>query len=226
VNLQAVNTYWNGNVKTKGIHFKNYHVGYLDSMNEVKENQAIKDLKTGKTHLLSKFIIRNLTKAQEAVGIKYYHLISTCVQTTCFNMYHPIVGTGLATPLGTADAAKFIRQAVNHIIPRKKIINQICLGVGFPGVTYVNPYDSMIGWDELLEPYEYNISRAKELMEKAGYEYPSSDPTSTTTSSSMPTTESITTPSFEILVAFVGMSTLRLLMIIKRHKHRNQRFPD
>jgi ABC-type transport system substrate-binding protein len=85
------------------------------------------------------------------------------------NQKHPIIGTGELTPNGTAEAGKFIRKAMSHIVPRDVIVNTLLEGLGSPGVSSVPP--SSVGFNELLEPYEYNLTLAKEYMEKAGYEY-------------------------------------------------------
>ncbi|GAI90487.1 unnamed protein product, partial [marine sediment metagenome] len=38
------------------------------------------------------------------------------------NLKHPIIGTGELTPKGTAEAAKNIRKAISHAIPREEIV--------------------------------------------------------------------------------------------------------
>lgn len=89
-----------------------------------------------------------------------------------FNMLHPIFGTGVETPLGqndssrAAEAARYVRQAVSHTIPREYIITTLELNAT-PGITPV--YPGFPGFDSSLEPYEYNLTRAKELMALAGY---------------------------------------------------------
>ena len=218
VKLKAVNPYWNGNVQTQEIYFKNYNVDDTGPVIEEEEDCAIADLQAGKTHLLEGAILRNLTIVQEAEGIDYYHLGTEVSWIMRINMNHPIIGTGENTPLKTPEAAKFIRQAINHLIPQQKIIDEFYLGCGFPGATLVSPL--IRGFDESLKPYEYNITRAKELMEQAGYEYPLESSMTTTTTT---TTESSTsTPSFEVIIVLAGMSSVSsLLTIIRRRRHKN-----
>jgi ABC-type transport system substrate-binding protein len=87
-----------------------------------------------------------------------------------FNCLHPMIGTGELTPLGTEDAGKYIRQAISHLIPRETIVSEILNGLGDPGIT---PYPKgAVGFDETLLPYEYSIDLAKQKMEDAGFEYP------------------------------------------------------
>ncbi|MHA2250296.1 MAG: ABC transporter substrate-binding protein [Candidatus Kariarchaeaceae archaeon] len=88
-------------------------------------------------------------------------------------MDHPILGTGVDTPLGRADptkaeeAARYIRQAISHRVPREEIVNEIFRGVGFAGSTLWPKL--ALGYNNSLEPYEYDLQKAKELINKAGY---------------------------------------------------------
>ena len=218
VKLEAVNPYWQGNVKTQEIHFKNYNAGFHSTLSKEDEDQAITDLQTGKTHLLEKYILQNLTKVQETEDINYHNLVTQGSRTIQINMKHPILGTGENTPLKTPEAAKYIRQAINHVIPRQKIIDELHLGCGLLGATVVNPL--VRGFDESLEPYEYNITRAKELMEQAGYEYPLESSTTTTTTTTTTTESNTPTPGFEVIIVLAGMSSISsLVSIIRRRQH-------
>ena len=57
------------------------------------------------------------------------------------NMRHPILGTGINTPLGLKDpnmaakAAQYVRNAISYVIPRMEIINNIMGGLAFPATT-------------------------------------------------------------------------------------------
>ncbi|MBY9000767.1 MAG: hypothetical protein KGD64_07640 [Candidatus Heimdallarchaeota archaeon] len=83
------------------------------------------------------------------------------------NLKHPVMGTGELTPLGTAEAAKNIRKAISHAIPRWSIIDDILDGVGTEGVTPIPP--GCIGFDSSLEPYAYDLDHAISLVEEAGF---------------------------------------------------------
>ncbi|MHA1874439.1 MAG: ABC transporter substrate-binding protein [Candidatus Heimdallarchaeaceae archaeon] len=109
-------------------------------------------------------------------------------QEMAINMLHPIIGTGELTPLGTAEAARYIRKAISHIVPREYIVNEILGGLGLQGVSPMP--DGCIGFDKTLQPYSYDIELARQLMEQAGYnlEY------ETTTETSTETTPTETTP--------------------------------
>ncbi len=82
-----------------------------------------------------------------------------------FNCHHPILGTGLQTPKGK-EGAKYIRKAINHMIPRQTFVAEILNGLGVPGIT---PYPIAFGFDDELEPYVYSIDIARECMYQAGF---------------------------------------------------------
>ena len=92
-----------------------------------------------------------------------------------FNCHHPVWGLGTETPLGKSDpsraaeAAKYLRQAVSHCIPRYQIVGEILQGIGEPGSVHSFPGQAERRTD--LLPYSYNLTLAKELIEKAGYTY-------------------------------------------------------
>ncbi len=88
-------------------------------------------------------------------------------------MKHPIMGTGELTPFGTTEAAKNIRKAISHAIPRQQIVDEILECLGAPGITPIP--DSCIGFDSSLKPYKYDLDLAKDYIEKAGFSRPHTD---------------------------------------------------
>ena len=96
-----------------------------------------------------------------------------------FNLRHPIFGTGELTPVGTAAAAKYIRKAISHIIPRNLIISDIMGGMGYPGIIPVS--SNIIYFDDTLNPYAYDLDLALDYMELAGYDVRIPTPTPTET---------------------------------------------
>jgi ABC-type transport system substrate-binding protein len=91
-----------------------------------------------------------------------------------FNMNNPVFGTGTATPLGTsnpsqaADAARDVRKAISHLIPRDLIVSQLLAGSAYPLAAMLGP-----GWgvwyDPTLTPDAYDINAAASLLQQAGY---------------------------------------------------------
>ncbi|MCE7747816.1 MAG: hypothetical protein GPJ51_05425, partial [Candidatus Heimdallarchaeota archaeon] len=92
---------------------------------------------------------------------------------------HPVFGTGELTPVGTPAAAKAVRKAISHSVPRDVIVDQILEGLGAPGVTPC-PIVS-VAYDPTLLPYVYDLDLAIEFMEEAGFEViiTITDPTTT-----------------------------------------------
>jgi ABC-type transport system substrate-binding protein len=98
-----------------------------------------------------------------------------------FNMQHPIFGTGTATPLGqstpsqAALAAKYVRQAISHAVPRDLIIQQLLYGYGYPGITtpvagnYKTGFATTAGFNTALAPYDFNLTESRQLLQQAGY---------------------------------------------------------
>ncbi|MHA1304679.1 MAG: ABC transporter substrate-binding protein [Candidatus Heimdallarchaeaceae archaeon] len=125
-------------------------------------------------------------------GINVVVAKTPATQEMAINMKHPIIGTGELTPEGTAAAAKSIRKAISHAIPRDTIISEILQGLGAPGV---NPMpDASVGFDTSLTPYTYDLELAKTLIEDAGYE--------------IKTETAETGTAGLVFIAFLGIATL------------------
>ncbi|MHA1116185.1 MAG: ABC transporter substrate-binding protein, partial [Candidatus Heimdallarchaeaceae archaeon] len=113
-------------------------------------------------------------------------------QEMAINMLHPIIGTGELTPLGTAEAARYIRKAISHAVPREYIVSEILQGLGAPGI---NPMpEGCVGFDETLQPYVYDLDLARQLMEQAGYSLGYETTSSTSETTPTETTPTETTP--------------------------------
>jgi peptide/nickel transport system substrate-binding protein len=60
-----------------------------------------------------------------------------------------------------------VRQALNHAIDRQAIIDAFYAGMAEPAK---NPMPPVIpGYNDEIEPYEYDLEKAKKLLEEAGY---------------------------------------------------------
>ena len=62
---------------------------------------------------------------------------------------------------------KNIRKAISYCIPRQYLIETLFEGLGAPATTAVP--DSVLGYDDTLVPYAYDLETARDLMEDAGY---------------------------------------------------------
>ncbi len=137
---------------------------------------AITALKTGEVDVLDSqyHLEAKLDSIEEPWG-DWIAYDAFGVQELGFNMKHPIFGTGVDTPLGkqdpskAAEAARYVRQAISHLIPRQDIINTILKGYGTPGIT--TPICTLTnGFDRSLQAYSYDVELAKSLLAAAGYD--------------------------------------------------------
>jgi ABC-type transport system substrate-binding protein len=107
-------------------------------------------------------------KVQKFDSYKWQHI--------CYNLLHPVFGTGVDTPLGkqdpsrAAEAAAYIRKAISHAMPREQIVSEIAGGYGKPG-TVPMPYSAPEYDHDLLKPIAFDMDIARQYMEKAGYKY-------------------------------------------------------
>ncbi|MCC7281505.1 MAG: hypothetical protein IT556_03920 [Acetobacteraceae bacterium] len=97
-------------------------------------------------------------------------------QHVCYNLRHPVFGTGVDTPLGkkdpsrAAEAATYVRLAFSHAMPREQIVKEIAAGYGEPGTVPI-PFTAPEYAHDLLKPIAYDMNLAREYMTKAGYNY-------------------------------------------------------
>jgi len=104
------------------------------------------------------------------------------------NMQHPIMGTGVATPLGISDpsraaeAAAYVRKALACAMPKDAVNDAFFLGYG--EVMYSHRTPNLWGNMRIMElaegriwkPFQYNLTKAMEYMELAGYSYEVEEP--------------------------------------------------
>jgi ABC-type transport system substrate-binding protein len=136
---------------------------------------AITSLKTGDVDVLdSQYGLQEKLGSIEAPWGDWAEYDAFGVQEMGFNMRHPVFGTGVDTPLGqedptrAAEAARYVRQAISHLIPRQEIIDSILAGYGNPGVT--TPITTLTaGYDSSLKAYTFDLELAKSLLAAAGY---------------------------------------------------------
>ncbi|MDH5451647.1 MAG: ABC transporter substrate-binding protein, partial [Candidatus Bathyarchaeota archaeon] len=104
----------------------------------------------------------------------------TGTQEVGYNQRHPIFGTGVDTPLGKADpsraaeAARYVKIAFDYAIPRQLIIDNLLAGFGDPAATFFLPTQPYYNASVTARPYD--LSKAREYLEKAGYGVPSPPP--------------------------------------------------
>ncbi|MHA1219600.1 MAG: ABC transporter substrate-binding protein [Candidatus Heimdallarchaeaceae archaeon] len=132
------------------------------------KDEAFSDLEAGAVDILDgNFGIKPIATFEDISGVRGEFVKVLQYQELAMNLVHPVFGTGELTPVGTPTAAKCVRKAISHAIPRQIIVDQIYEGLAKLGVTPMP--DGCIGFDESLEPYAFNLDLAIDYMNDAGF---------------------------------------------------------
>jgi ABC-type transport system substrate-binding protein len=173
-NIMSKNAnYWNKNALEAAGTFK-IETLYVQQIED--SDPAIAALKAGDVDVLdSQYHLETKLDSILKPWGDYISYDAFGVQELGFNMQHPVFGTGVDTPLGkrdstrAAEAARYVRQAISHLIDRQTIIDTITAGYGTPGLT--TPITRVTaGFDTSLTPYSYDVTLAKSLLAAAGYD--------------------------------------------------------
>jgi ABC-type transport system substrate-binding protein len=168
VKLEANGDYWNA-VKPKltSIEFNKFG-------NKEAAIAAVESTGADHVDIIDAQFVIDIAEVEDKTAIKYNIVPDFGTQMMVINMGgHPIMGTGVDTPLGQDDptrageAANYIRLAISHATPRDTIVDEILKGVGTTG-TSLWP-DIAAGYNKDLKVHEYDLELAKEYMAKAGY---------------------------------------------------------
>jgi ABC-type transport system substrate-binding protein len=133
---------------------------------------AISELAAGNIDILDSQYVPGLT---ELVGLPVIDKFvgDPANQEISLNHQHPIFGTGTGIPDGTgvtdvdAEQARLVRKAMSHIVARDFFVDEVLEGLAQPAATAMP--SASLGWDSSVEPDPFNITRARELMEEAGF---------------------------------------------------------
>ncbi len=131
------------------------------------KDSAIAELIAGNVDIVDAQYFPVLADLAGIAGVEGVLVKDPHYEEMAINMRHPILGTGELTPVGTSNAAKSIRKAISHAVPRETIVAEILEGLGAPGV--IPCPDACIGFDESLDPYAYDLDLSRTYMELAGY---------------------------------------------------------
>jgi ABC-type transport system substrate-binding protein len=93
------------------------------------------------------------------------------------NHLNPYFGNGTMVPddgpktvsTDDDDQARYVRSAMSHIVNRDFFVDEVLDGLGQEAATAM-PSASQ-GWDPSIKADPYNITIAREMMEKAGFDY-------------------------------------------------------
>jgi len=148
-----------------------YKVQWISS-----KDAAIAALKNGQVDLLdyNYGLAKDKATLQAIPNVNVITATELGWQEMGFNMNNPVFGTGTATPAGqsnpsnAAGAARDIRKAISHMIPRDLIVSSLLNGAGYPLASFLGP-----GWgvwyDPTLTPDTYDLNAAASLLQQAGY---------------------------------------------------------
>lgn len=180
-----------------------YKVEWINS-----KTTAIAALGNGQVDLLDYnfALARDRSTLQQMPNLNVINATELGWQEMGFNLNNPVFGTGVNTPLGksnpsqAADAARNIRKAISHLIPRQQIVNQLLAGSGYPLASFLGP-----GWgvwyDPTLSPDTYDLGAAADDLRAAGYS-PLITATASTTSAAV--IESSSTSSMTVVSTSTG----------------------
>jgi ABC-type transport system substrate-binding protein len=174
VTLKKFDSYWNKtNLEAIGqFGIENYYVRFI-----ADKTAALAALKNGEVDLLDQNyqMTSDISTIDPSWG-KVFLLEGAGRQELGINMRHPILGTGTGTPLGTAEAARNVRLAIDYAIPRQLIIDNLLDGYGTPGITACLP--TQLYFNTTMSARPYSMAKAREHLEAAGYTVPTT-PTTT-----------------------------------------------
>ncbi len=140
------------------------------------KDSAIAALKNGQVDLLdwNYALAKDRPTLNQLPNLTIINATELGWQEMGFNMNNPVFGTGTATPAGQSDptkaaeAARDIRKAISHMIPRDLIVSDLLAGAAYPLASFLGP-----GWgvwyDSTLAPDSYDLNAAASLLQQAGY---------------------------------------------------------
>ncbi len=171
--------FWNATaLESQGL----YQVNQFTVQGILQKDTAIADLKSGSVQIVDFNYYPTIERAsgefnnQPWVKIVDFGPGFGGWQIMAFNMYNPIFGTGVGTPLGERDpamaaqAAQDVREAMAYLIPYTEIINGLLAGYGSYGSAYTDP--AYLGWNYIqnnIPVYSYDVGQALSLLAAAGY---------------------------------------------------------
>ncbi|WP_257349943.1 glutathione ABC transporter substrate-binding protein [Pseudalkalibacillus decolorationis] len=113
-------------------------------------------IETGEAHITDQVPVSEIERINKSDTLNMYRTDGLAVEYIGFNTQK--------TPLDNVE----LRKAISHAIEREAIIKGIYNNVGTLANSAMSP--KVFGYSENIEPYEYNINKAKDLMKEAGFE--------------------------------------------------------
>ncbi len=143
--LERNNRYWNGTAKVDEVEFK-VIPSSIDRLDELRQ---------GTIH------IADHLNADEIADIKFDPNLHLYMRPS-FNVGY-IAMNNEKFPYNKRE----VRLAINHAIDKERLITEVFDNMAKPAVTLMPP--SLWGYNENLEPYEYDVEKSKQLLAQAGF---------------------------------------------------------
>jgi len=152
-------------IKTEMTAFDDYHLGAppvkdLVLLPVTEPTTQVAMLKAGEADLID-----NVTGAH-TVGLRNnpdYRLITTRYSNSRPMKFWDFLDDDPSKPIMNLK----VRQAIAHSVDRQAIADRVFFGNAEPAAGAYNPL--MIGFNPNLKPYAYDVAKAKQLMQEAGY---------------------------------------------------------
>lgn len=119
-----------------------------------EDSTRIAMLETGEAHISDEVPVSELNRVESSDKINLVRTEGLAVEYIGFNMQKE--------PLDNKD----LRLAISHAIDREAIISGIYSDVGTLANASMSP--NVFGYSEKVQPYEYDVEKAKEHFEKSG----------------------------------------------------------
>ena len=141
-----------------------------------RREEALAALADGTIDIMSSQYATQVDKFEGMTGVTVKMTAELVNHEIAINSLNPYMGTGTAipgnenaTPAQQWEDARLVRQAMSFAMNRSSIVDNVFLGFGMNAAT--NMPAASIGWDPTLMADPYNLTHAKELMTKAGFDY-------------------------------------------------------
>ena len=138
---------------------------YLDYYSS--KDAALEALTTGAVDMIDESFSVKIDELNSS-GITYELVSDGGVREIAINMEQPYLGTGEFCPIAGPESANHIRKAINYLLPREMICEEIFSGQALPAATLWSP--TSIGFDQDLIPFEYSLEKAVQEMALAGFD--------------------------------------------------------
>ena len=131
---------------------------------------ATSALSDGEVQILDGQYVAGKNELNGITGISEDFVATPSHQELSFNHLNDYWGTGKnLTVDNKVEGAKNVRKAISHLIDRDFAANDIMEGLALQAATIVP--STSIGWDSALEYRKFDVAKAIEYMEAAGFDY-------------------------------------------------------